>query len=66
MNADIAEVITLVLAVYAASVLLLCVLSFVGSAVALNGLAKLDTWMRHKDHVRPTLIEKNSTDVKGP
>ena len=65
MNAEIAELITVVLAVYTAAVLLLFVLSFVGSALALNGLEKLDTWMRHKDHERPTRIEETSTEAKS-
>jgi hypothetical protein len=52
MNADIAEVVRMIVAVNAAAVPLLLVMSFIGSALALEGLDKLDTWMRRMDEKR--------------
>jgi len=52
MNADIAEVVRMIVAVNAAAVPLLLAMSFIGSALALEGLDKLDTWMRRTDEKR--------------
>ena len=53
MNADVAEVVTMLVAVNAAALLALIALSFIGSVLALEGLEKLDLWMRRKDE-RPS------------
>jgi hypothetical protein len=58
MNSEIAEVVTMIVTVNAAAVVLLIVLSFVGSALALEGLAKLDTWIRLREGKRPSPIER--------
>ena len=56
MNADMAEVVMMIAAVNAAAVLVLVPLSFIGSALALNGLEKLDLWMRRRDEKRPLAL----------
>jgi hypothetical protein len=56
MNADIAEVVTMIVAVNAAAVVVLVVLSFIGSMLALDGLAKLDEWMRRRDEKPPSSL----------
>src|SRR5687768_570629 len=53
MNADIGEVVIMIVAVNAGAMLLLVVMSFVGSALALEGLERLDTWMGRQDEKRP-------------
>ena len=52
MNTDIAEMVMMFLAVYVGALLLLVVMSFVSSALALECLEKVDTWMRRKDEER--------------
>jgi hypothetical protein len=53
MSAGIGEVVSLLVAVNAAALVVLVILSFVGSALALDGLEKLDSWLRRRDHRRP-------------
>ena len=54
MNADVAEVVTMLVAVNAGALLALVALSFIGSVLALEGLEKLDLWMRRNDEQRPS------------
>ena len=60
MNADVAEVVTMLVAVNVAALLALVALSFIGSVLALEGLEKLDGWMRRKDErpSAPASVEK--------
>ena len=53
MNANIAEVVTLLVTVNVVALVALVPLSFIGSALALHGLEKLDVWLRRKDEKRP-------------
>lgn len=52
MDSTIAEGVTLIMAVNAAAVALMIILAFVGSAVALEALSKVDAWMRVQDDKR--------------
>jgi hypothetical protein len=49
MSAGVAEVVTMLLTINAAAVAVLVPLSFIASALALEGLEKLDGWMRRKE-----------------
>ena len=53
MNADMVEVVMKLAALNAAAAVVMVPLSFIGSALALNGLETLDLWMRRKDEKRP-------------
>jgi hypothetical protein len=54
MSAGIGEVVLMLVAVNLAALVVLVPLSFVGSALALDGLEKLDSWLRRKDERRPS------------
>ena len=53
MPKEIAEVVTMLAAVNGAAVIVMVVLSFVGSALALEGLEWLDGWIRRREERRP-------------
>ena len=52
MSAGIGEVVLLLVIVNAAALVVLVILSFIGSAFALNGLEKLDSWLSRREHRR--------------
>jgi hypothetical protein len=52
MSAGIGEVVLMVVVVNVAALVVLVPLSFVGAALALDGLAKLDSWLRRRDERR--------------
>ncbi len=57
MSASIAEAMLILVAVNAAAVFVMVPLAFLGSALALDGLEKLDVWMRDRESrplVRPS------------
>ena len=55
----------MIVAVNAAAVVLMIILAFVGSAIALEGLAKLDTWLRIREGKRPSHLNSPVALVEG-
>ena len=49
MTDDVAKVVTMLVTVNAAAVMVMIALSFLGGVLALEGLEKLDGWMRRRD-----------------
>ncbi|HUR57300.1 MAG TPA: hypothetical protein VM029_06300 [Opitutaceae bacterium] len=57
MNADIARVVGTIVAANVAAMFVLVALSFLGGAWALDGLEKLDVWLRRKGEDRSRPVE---------
>jgi hypothetical protein len=54
MSGDIAKVVTMLVTVNVVALVVLIALSFAGSVLALEGLEKLDLWMRRRDEKMPS------------
>jgi hypothetical protein len=54
MSAETAEVVRMLLAINAGAIVLLVPLSFVASALALESLGKLDSWLRRREEASLT------------